>query len=178
MQALGDREAVDAGHHDVEQDRVEASRRSLRVDNAGYCGPIHDKHAADSDLRLCLVRMLNLYDDARHYDALFPGPNDLPFYQRQIAAHGGPVLELACGTGRLTVQLAAAGADITGIDRSPSMLEAARNRAARNRVKISFQEGDIRDYDLGRKFKLIFIRLSATHRKIPLRQNRRMIRRR
>lgn len=88
------------------------------------------------------MRTRNLYDDARYYDALFPGPNDLPFYQRQIAAHGGPVLELACGTGRLTVPLAAAGADITGIDRSPSMLEAARNRAARDQVEVSFQEGD------------------------------------
>src|SRR5580692_11809206 len=78
-----------------------------------------------------LDEMRNLYDNARHYDALFPGPKDLPFYQRQIAAHGGPVLELACGTGRLTVPLAAAGVDITGIDRSPSMLEAARDRAAR-----------------------------------------------
>ena len=67
------------------------------------------------------MRMRNLYDDARH-DALFPGPNDLPFYQRQIAAYGGPVLELACGTGRLTVPLAVAGADITGID--PGMTRA------------------------------------------------------
>jgi SAM-dependent methyltransferase len=103
------------------------------------------------------MKMRNLYDDARHYDALFPGPNDLPFYQRRIAAYGGPVLELACGTGRLTVPLAAAGADITGIDQSPSMLEAARNRAVREQVEVSFQEGDMRDYDLGRKFKLIFI---------------------
>jgi SAM-dependent methyltransferase len=103
------------------------------------------------------MKMRNLYDDARHYDALFPGPNDLPFYQRRIAACGGPVLELACGTGRLTVPLAAAGTDITGIDRSPSMLETARNRAARDQVDVSFQEGDMRDYDLGRKFKLIFI---------------------
>lgn len=103
------------------------------------------------------MKMRNLYDDARQYDALFPGPNDLPFYQRQIAACGGPVLELACGTGRLTVPLAGAGADITGIDRSPSMLEGARNRAARERVEVSFQQGDMRDYVLGRKFKLIFI---------------------
>lgn len=104
-----------------------------------------------------LSRMRNLYDDARHYDALFPGPDNLPFYQRQIGAYGGPVLELACGTGRLTVPLAAAGADITGIDRSRSMLEAARNRSARDQVEASFQEGDIRDYHLGREFRLIFI---------------------
>src|SRR4051812_27986040 len=100
--------------------------------------------------------MRNLYDDARHYEALFPGPNDLPFYRRQVAAYGGPVLELACGTGRLTIPLALDGADITGIDRSRSMLEAARSRAARHQVEVSFQEGDMRDYALGRKFKFIF----------------------
>jgi SAM-dependent methyltransferase len=101
--------------------------------------------------------MRNIYDDARHYDALFPGPNDLPFYQRQLAACGGPVLELACGSGRLTVPLAAAGADVTGIDQSPSMLEAAAKRAARENVHVSFHQRDIRDYDLRRKFNLIFI---------------------
>src|SRR5262249_46089024 len=100
--------------------------------------------------------MWNIYDEARHYDALFPGPNDLPFYQRQIAACSGPILELACGSGRLTVPLAAAGVDITGIDQSHSMLEAAGKRAARENVRLSFHQGDIRNYDLGRKFGLIF----------------------
>jgi SAM-dependent methyltransferase len=100
--------------------------------------------------------MPTLYDDARHYDALFPGPN-LPFYQRQIAAYGGPVLELACGTGRLTVPLAAAAVDITGIDRSAAMLEGARQRADQKRVDVSFREADMRNFALGREFKLIFV---------------------
>jgi SAM-dependent methyltransferase len=105
--------------------------------------------------------MRNLYDDARHSDALFPGPNGLPFYQRLIAAGGSHVLGLACGTGRLTVPLAATGADITGVDQSPSMLEAALNRAARDQVTVLFQEGDMRDYDLGREFRLIFVSTSS-----------------
>jgi hypothetical protein len=51
----------------------------------------------------------DLYDEGRHYDLLMPGPNDLPFYQRQATKYGGPVLELACGTGRLTIPLRVAG---------------------------------------------------------------------
>jgi SAM-dependent methyltransferase len=103
------------------------------------------------------MRIRDLYEDGRHYDALFPGANDLLFYQRRVAAYGGPVLELACGTGRLTVPLAGTGAEITGIDRSPAMLEVARDRAARHRARVSLQSGDMRHYALGKKFKLIFI---------------------
>ena len=101
--------------------------------------------------------MQSLYDAARHYDALFPGPKDLPFYQRRIASSGGPVLELACGTGRLTVPLAASGVDITGLDHSPAMLEEARRRAAGQGVDVPFLEADMRNYSLDRKFQFIFI---------------------
>jgi SAM-dependent methyltransferase len=113
--------------------------------------------AADCGLPLCLMKMRNIYDDARHYDALFPGPNDLPFYRRHIATSGGPVIELACGSGRLTIPLAADGVEITGLDQSSSMLEAARRRAAQENVQASFHQGDMRNFDLGQKFNLIFI---------------------
>jgi SAM-dependent methyltransferase len=103
------------------------------------------------------MNMRSIYDDARHYDALFPGPNDLPFYRRHIAARGGPVLELACGSGRLTVPLAADNVEITGLDQSASMLQAARQRAAREKVQASFHLGDMRNFDLRRKVNLIFI---------------------
>jgi SAM-dependent methyltransferase len=97
----------------------------------------------------------NLYEDGRHYDLLMPGPNDLPFYQRQVTKYGGPVLELGCGTGRLTIPLNLAGADITGLDVAPAMLEVARSKAQRNGVTISFVQADVRQYSLGREFKLI-----------------------
>jgi hypothetical protein len=54
----------------------------------------------------------NLYEEGLHYDLLMPGPNDLPFYQRQVAKYGTPVLELGSGSGRLSIPLAAAGVQL------------------------------------------------------------------
>jgi SAM-dependent methyltransferase len=52
-----------------------------------------------------------------------------PFYQALAEQTGGPVLELGCGTGRLTIPLARAGFAITGLDIVPAMLERARQKA-------------------------------------------------
>ncbi len=98
-----------------------------------------------------------LYDEGRHYDLLMPGPNDLPFYRRQAQMYGQPVLELACGTGRLTVPLSQAGFDISGLDISPAMLQVARAKAKRSGTAITLVEGNYMDFSLGRKFHLIFI---------------------
>jgi SAM-dependent methyltransferase len=97
-----------------------------------------------------------IYDDGRHYDLLMPGPNDLPFYRRMVERHGQPVLELGCGTGRLTVALAQDGVDITGLDDAPTMLEEARQKAARAGVSVEFVQGDCRDFALAKQYSLIF----------------------
>jgi len=59
------------------------------------------------------------------------GRRDIPFWRRIASAADGTVLELGCGTGRVSVPLAKAGVDLVGIDRSAPMLERARERAAR-----------------------------------------------
>ena len=59
------------------------------------------------------------------------GRRDLPFWKRTLAEVSGAVLELGCGTGRLTMPLARAGIAITGIDRSETMLARAVSRARR-----------------------------------------------
>ena len=53
---------------------------------------------------------LELIRDGRHYDAL-KAQNDVAFYLAQAQAASGPVLEIGCGTGRVTVPLAAAGVE-------------------------------------------------------------------
>ena len=81
---------------------------------------------------------------ARFYDwenAQTLGRRDIPFWRRLTADARGPVLELGCGTGRVTIPLARAGVDIVGVDRSPSMLERARRKS---RKPIRFVRSDIR----------------------------------
>ena len=70
---------------------------------------------------------------------------DVRFWQR-VAARAGAVLELGCGTGRVTIPVARTGASVIGVDRSAEMLVHARTRAKRARLDghISWLRGDIR----------------------------------
>jgi SAM-dependent methyltransferase len=98
------------------------------------------------------------YRDAALYDAINARiTHDIEFYVEEARAAGGPVLELACGTGRLTLPIAQAGVDISGLDLEESMLTGARSKAAAAGLQIPLVQGDCRDFDLGRRFALIFI---------------------
>jgi SAM-dependent methyltransferase len=59
------------------------------------------------------------------------GRRDVPFWRRVASQADGAILELGCGTGRVTVPLAKAGIDLVGVDRSAPMLERAQQRVAR-----------------------------------------------
>jgi len=58
---------------------------------------------------------------------------------------GMMVLDLACGHGRIANRLAARGAQVTGLDRTPSFLERARDDAEAMGVEVEYVEGDMRD---------------------------------
>jgi SAM-dependent methyltransferase len=98
-----------------------------------------------------------LYDHPDLYDALLPAGTHLPFYLDLAREKGGAVLELACGTGQLIVPIASSGLATAGLDRSGPMLSAARARASASGVPIEFVQSDMRSFDLGRRFELIFI---------------------
>lgn len=87
--------------------------------------------------------------------------DDLPLYRRLAAQQGSPVLELACGTGRVTIDLAAHGHEIWGIDSSPPMLHQLQKKLARLpadvRERLHVMRMDMRSLDLKMKFKLILI---------------------
>ena len=71
---------------------------------------------------------------------------DVRFWRRMAARAGGPVLELGCGTGRVTVPVARTGARVVGVDRSAEMLALGRKRAKRARLgrRVAWIRGDIR----------------------------------
>jgi SAM-dependent methyltransferase len=103
-----------------------------------------------------------LYRDGRHYDALNSFlVADIPLYVEEARKAGSAVLELACGTGRLTIPIAQSSVEIVGLDLSPSMLAHARTKAKAAGVDIEFVEGDCRSFDLGRKFSLIFMAFNS-----------------
>jgi ubiquinone/menaquinone biosynthesis C-methylase UbiE len=75
---------------------------------------------------------------------LFQRP-DIAFWIHMDKTYGPKVLELACGTGRITIPAFENGVDIDGIDFSESMLRVARERAAAKSLPIRFSLGDIRE---------------------------------
>jgi SAM-dependent methyltransferase len=97
---------------------------------------------------------LDEYTDAEGYDREngTDGP-DLRYYLDLAGAIGGPGLDLACGTGFLTIPFARVGLAMTGVDRSPAMLALARRKAGP--LPIRWLEADCRALDLGARFRLI-----------------------
>jgi SAM-dependent methyltransferase len=96
------------------------------------------------------------------YDFFSPlGDTELNWYKRYSNITEGPILELACGTGRLVIELAKTGKSVMGMDLSAKMLEIANRNistlAAETRNRITFIKGDITDFDLKQLFGLIII---------------------
>ena len=104
---------------------------------------------------------MDVYEDAEFYDQEFANRgSEIPFFLKQSKLAGDPVLEVACGTGRLTLPLARAGIEITGLDISRPMLDCARRKGAAKRLNVNWLERECREINVERQFALIF---SATN---------------
>ena len=95
-------------------------------------------------------------DTAEVYDEVDHRP-DTPETVTLLAelADGGPALELAVGTGRVALPLAARGIRVDGIDLSPAMV--AKLRAKPGGEDLSVTIGDFADVDVAGSYKLIFV---------------------
>jgi SAM-dependent methyltransferase len=82
---------------------------------------------------------------------------DVGFYVDHALASGGPVVELAVGTGRIAVPIAEAGIRVIGVDSSPAMLEVARAAVGRAEVDelVDFRLGDLRDPPVRERVPLV-----------------------
>ena len=91
---------------------------------------------------------MTLYDRiARFYDPWSRSvTEDVGFYVERALASGGPVVELAVGTGRIAIPIAEAGVHVVGIDSSPEMLGIARSAADAAGVsdRLDLRVGDLR----------------------------------
>jgi SAM-dependent methyltransferase len=99
------------------------------------------------------------YDDAALYDAENGwGPDD-DFYRALGREVGGPILDLACGTGRLARAMAADGYRVVGVDLAAAMVDRARLLDPGGAVE--WRVGDAAGFDLGRRFRLIVMTAHA-----------------
>jgi SAM-dependent methyltransferase len=98
---------------------------------------------------------LEEFADPINYDLADPSDTGVAFYRALAQETGGPVLELACGTGRVTIPIARLGFSVTGLDIVPGMLEQAKRKSAG--LPVRWVEGDARTFDLGEQFRLIFL---------------------
>lgn len=101
---------------------------------------------------------------ARFYDFEYGEyKEDVEFYVNFARQTGSPILDAACGTGRVLVPLAKAGFTITGLDISPAMIAVAWEKVQKAGVKnrVELVNADIRDFRLDRRFELAFVALNS-----------------
>jgi ubiquinone/menaquinone biosynthesis C-methylase UbiE len=83
---------------------------------------------------------------------------DLVFYLHFARQAGGRVLEVGCGTGRLSLPLVEAGIEVTGVDSSPAMLAQARRKLG---DQVPLIEGDMRTVTLPDRYALIIVSINT-----------------
>jgi SAM-dependent methyltransferase len=88
---------------------------------------------------------------------------DLPLWRQFANAAGGPVLELGSGTGRVALDLARAGLDVTAVDDSPELLAELTRRAAAAGLEVAAVEAAARRLELGRRFAAILAPMQFLH---------------
>jgi SAM-dependent methyltransferase len=98
---------------------------------------------------------LEAFSDPINYDQEDPSDTGVAFYSALAREAGGSVLEIACGTGRVTIPIARLGFPTTGLDIVPGMLEQARRKSAG--LPIRWVEADARTFALHEQFHLIFL---------------------
>jgi SAM-dependent methyltransferase len=82
---------------------------------------------------------------------------ELPFFLAEIERHGQPVLDLACGAGRLLIPLLAAGVDVDGCDISQDMLDQCREAATAAGFDPQLSAQPMDRFDLPRAYRMIYI---------------------
>ena len=94
---------------------------------------------------------------AELYDVSVPDwEGEIDFYRElacEVKQRGGWILEVACGTGRITIRLAQEGVKVVGLDLSAEMLSVAQSKNA----DVRWVQGDMRTFDLNETFDLIIV---------------------
>lgn len=103
---------------------------------------------------------LSHYENGLLYDAYeqgqvleFKPDPDLQFWKIIAEQSGKSILEIGCGTGRISTFLSDVGFDVTGLDNSKSMLDIAKQKSQ----SVNWVDGDMQNFQLNQKFDLIIL---------------------
>ncbi len=104
----------------------------------------------------------SIFRDADEYDLLhWDVVEDIPFFVDLAERVGGPVLELGCGTGRISLPIARKGVEVVGVDISLPMVRKAVKRAGEEDLPVMCFVGDMRGFALKKRFPLIIVPFNA-----------------
>lgn len=122
-------------------DKRQTNNHELQITNAEY---------ADDDAAALYDLQYDGYDD------------DLALYEGFARRGDTPSLELCVGSGRVALHLAQSGLDVAGVDASAAMLARLRAKLdSASSPRVRAIEADIRDFDLGERFDLVYCALSS-----------------
>jgi SAM-dependent methyltransferase len=123
-----------------------ACGRALLVRLVLYCGPMADEP---------LIWHYGLM--AERWGEFLTDAPEAPFFLRGVERFGQPVLDLACGAGRILVPLLAAGVDVDGCDISPDMLDECRRAAERTGHVPALFAQPMHRLELPRRYRTIYL---------------------
>ncbi len=102
------------------------------------------------------------FEDGDAYDLVAKNiPYGLDFYVALARKASGPVLDIACGTGRILLPCLQAGVDIEGLDLFEPMLKTLRAKAATLSLSPRLHQSDMNDFSLPRRYALVMIPFNA-----------------
>ncbi|WP_038290541.1 class I SAM-dependent methyltransferase [Acetivibrio straminisolvens] len=96
---------------------------------------------------------------SKYYDYIFPvGENQLNFIKDCAGSPGGKILDVACGSGGYSIELAKAGYVVTAVDLEDEMIEKVKLKAAENSLSINAFKCDMRELEekIRERFDAIF----------------------
>lgn len=112
-------------------------------------------HKSDSSLP-------SVFEDGDLYDLMLSSVlYAFDFYVALAREAKGPVLDIACGTGRILLPCLQAGVDIEGLDLFEPMLKRLRAKAVALGLAPRLHQADMSDFSLSRRFALVMIPFNA-----------------
>jgi SAM-dependent methyltransferase len=109
------------------------------------------------------------------YDSYVQFADDLPFFLQLCQTIEGSVLELMCGTGRISLPLVEAGINLTCVDASSAMLAILRQKLAAKALNARVVQADITQLNWDSQFDLVLLPFQSLHELHPVSEQQKAI---